>query len=636
VASAASSPTLHLPSRKLFVGRQELLLQIEDRLQSNQPIGLVGSPGMGKSALALETAYRFADRFPDGCFWVDLRGNDAPSATINLLRSLGRSGELKFSFEELCRLATNEFANKRALLILDNAEGIDDRQRDQLAAICPRTIITSRRAISRNHDLRIDKLSSEDALAIFRQSGIGVDEEPREAQKLIERLGWLALAVVSTARRMSLNSPPQSCAQALAELSDGATLMEKLQLPRRHTLDDTVAESFALSYRELDNELQAAFHALGLCAPSGASAQAIAAMLETTEAEARELLLVLAERSLIEFDGERAEMHPLMHEYAETQVQQQVSQKQAIILRHVKYFGLEIGGAYKKVLGNEDGEDRELKQIDVESDNVRLAQIRALEDGFADPELAVELTIGMEFYWRLRDEPGVFDWLCCAHKLAKQVGSNLGQANVLQAIGDVQSFRKEMDAALGSYDAALKLFKQVGSNLGQANVLQAIGDVQSFRDEKDAALGSYDAALKLFKQVGSNLGQANVLQAIGDVQSFRDEKDAALGSYDAALKLFKQVGDNLGQANVLLALARTNGDAEHYEAAIRLYEKIGDRYSIARGKAFYGNWLLDQQEREKAVPLLQEAKAIWQQIGFEPGVNWMDELLSAQTDNADD
>jgi len=120
------------------------------------------------------------------------------------------------------------------------------------------------------------------------------------------------------------------------------------------------------------------------------------------------------------------------------------------------------------------------------------------------------------------------------------------------------------------------------------------------------------------------------------VQSFRDEKDAALGSYDAALKLFKQVGDNLGQANVLLALARTNGDAEHYEAAIRLYEKIGDRYSIARGKAFYGNWLLDQQEREKAVPLLQEAKAIWQQIGFEPGVNWMDELLSAQTDNADD
>ena len=516
VASAASSPTLHLPSRKLFVGRQELLLQIEDRLQSNQPIGLVGSPGMGKSALALETAYRFADRFPDGCFWVDLRGNDASSAIINLLRSLGRSDELKFSFEELCRLATNEFANKRALLILDNAEGIDDRQRDQLAAICPRTIITSRRAISRNHDLRIDKLSSEDALAIFRQSGIGVDEEPREAQKLIERLGWLALAVVSTARRMSLNSPPQSCAQALAELSDGATLMEKLQLPRRHTLDDTVAESFALSYRELDNELQAAFHALGLCAPSGASAQAIAAMLETTEAEARELLLVLAERSLIEFDGERAEMHPLMHEYAETQVQQQVSQKQAIILRHVKYFGLEIGGAYKNVLGNEDGEDRELKQIDVERDNVRLAQIRALEDGFADPELAVELTIGMEFYWRLRDEPGVFDWLCCAHKLAKQVGSNLGQANVL------------------------------------------------------------------------------------------------------------------------LELAKLHDNPAHFETAIQLYEKIGDRYSIALGKAHFGDWLLDQDEREKAVPLLQEAKAGWQQIGFEPGVNWMDELLSAQTDNADD
>ncbi|MFN8004874.1 MAG: hypothetical protein U0X75_28125 [Acidobacteriota bacterium] len=173
----------------------------------------------------------------------------------------------------------------------------------------------------------------------------------------------------------------------------------------------------------------------------------------------------------------------------------------------------------------------------------------------------------------------------------------------------------------------VRLAEKTGQKQWKANVLQAIGDVQSFRDEKDAALASYDSALTLFKQVGDNLGQANVLKAIGDVQSFRDEKDAALASYDSALTLFKQVGSNLGQANVLLALAQLNGDAEQFEAAIRLYERIGDGYSVARGKAYYGRWLLNQGEKTQAVLLFQEARAYWQQIGFFPGVEFVDELL---------
>jgi tetratricopeptide (TPR) repeat protein len=77
-----------------------------------------------------------------------------------------------------------------------------------------------------------------------------------------------------------------------------------------------------------------------------------------------------------------------------------------------------------------------------------------------------------------------------------------------------------------------------------------------------------------------------------------------------------------------LELGRVNNDAGQFEAAIRLYEKINHTYSIALGKAYYGDWLLDNGEREKALPLLREAKEGWQQMGFEPGVNWMDELLA--------
>jgi tetratricopeptide (TPR) repeat protein len=167
----------------------------------------------------------------------------------------------------------------------------------------------------------------------------------------------------------------------------------------------------------------------------------------------------------------------------------------------------------------------------------------------------------------------------------------------------------------------------VGSNLGQANVLKAIGDVQSFRKEMDAALNSYGEAQALFKQVGSNLGQANVLQAIGDVQSFRKEMDAALNSYGEAQALFKQVGDNLGQANVLLALGRINDDVESFEQALALYKQIGDRYSTARCQYFFGLSRKEAGDRDRARQLLLESRE-GSVATYPPRVELIDEALT--------
>ena len=86
----------------------------------------------------------------------------------------------------------------------------------------------------------------------------------------------------------------------------------------------------------------------------------------------------------------------------------------------------------------------------------------------------------------------------------------------------------------GKYEAALGLFPAVGDRLGEANVLQAQGDVLAFQDRRDAALGKYEAALLLFRAAGARLGEANVLKAQGDVLAFQKQNDAALGKYEAA------------------------------------------------------------------------------------------------------
>ena len=74
------------------------------------------------------------------------------------------------------------------------------------------------------------------------------------------------------------------------------------------------------------------------------------------------------------------------------------------------------------------------------------------------------------------------------------------------------------------YKEALRLYRAVGDRLGEANVLQAQGDVLAFLDQRDEGVARYEEALRLFRAVGDRLGEANVLKAQGDVLAFLDQR----------------------------------------------------------------------------------------------------------------
>ena len=147
----------------------------------------------------------------------------------------------------------------------------------------------------------------------------------------------------------------------------------------------------------------------------------------------------------------------------------------------------------------------------------------------------------------------------------------------------------EADRSEAYLHSALTLYTQVGDKLGQANVLQAIGDVQSFRKEMDAALRSYDEARALFTQVGAKLGQANVRLSVGimndDAEAFSqaialyetigDTYSIALGRYYFALSLLKT--ENIEQAKTLLHEAREGWLKINYEPGVKdIDQKLGE------------------------------------------------------------
>src|SRR5690606_39181787 len=121
---------------------------------------------------------------------------------------------------------------------------------------------------------------------------------------------------------------------------------------------------------------------------------------------------------------------------------------------------------------------------------------RFLEWGYQHEDTAglsrsARATAALGNYWTLTGEtatPAVYEMLEQARAAAVRLGDRLGEANVLQAIGDVLQFRKQSDAALATYHQARNPFQRIGANLGEANVRKAIGDVLQFRKQSDAAL----------------------------------------------------------------------------------------------------------------------------------------------------
>ncbi|NET35027.1 MAG: tetratricopeptide repeat protein [Cyanothece sp. SIO1E1] len=204
----------------------------------------------------------------------------------------------------------------------------------------------------------------------------------------------------------------------------------------------------------------------------------------------------------------------------------------------------------------------------------------------------------------------------------RQVGDRLGEANTLQAIGDVLQFLKRSSEALENYEQALAFYRQVGDRLGEANTLKAIGDVLQFLKRSSEALENYEQALAFYRQVGDRLGEANTLKAVGDVLQFLDRRSEALENYEQALAFYRQVGARLGEANTLKAVGKLQEDPaeglNYLQQCQEIYVQIGDRYSQSRNLLFIAEIQRNLGEREATIYSLHQASELASEIGYEP------------------
>jgi len=273
-AAALARAALRPPGAEShFVARDdELDTIVRSWHDGAQAVLLHGLPGAGKSALAVEAAVLAEREFPDGVFYLDMRGLE--NVTVGLETALDQvldaldvpSEPRPPAPQEKARLVRAAVTGRRILLVLDDVRAEQQVRPLLLQSEGSSTLITSRSvlpALAGVARLEVIAFGPADGVRLLaRLAGPDrVNADLGQSRRIVELCGGLPLALRITGGRLATR-PAWSVRHYADLLADERRRLERLKLG-----DLDVRASFELSYRLLNEEERRSERRLAL-APS--------------------------------------------------------------------------------------------------------------------------------------------------------------------------------------------------------------------------------------------------------------------------------------------------------------------------------------------------------------------------------
>ncbi|TDD92172.1 tetratricopeptide repeat protein [Actinomadura darangshiensis] len=642
-----------------FTGRRTVLARLGSLVEAGGPapviIALTGMPGIGKTALAVHWAHLMSERFPDGQLFLDLRGYSKRGA-LSSREALGQalrtlrvpSDRLPVDEDELAALYRSRLANKRMLIVLDDAE--DPRQ---VYPLLPGTsscvvIVTARlklTALVARYGARamaLDLLSEAEALDLVGEVAgrERTQQEPAATAALVQMCARLPLALRVAAANIATR-PQQSVADTVHALAEGDRLSK---LAIGEDPGEAVGATFDLSYRGLAQETRRAFRLLGLVEGPHVAPEAVGALLGATPEAARRLLYRLETAGLVQaIGGGRYHLHELLREYAQGRSLAEDSPvvQTAAIQRLATWYLATAQQAgrfldrYRRTIR------QELTAPPVNPDPAEraghLGWFAAEQPNLTALVRQVARLGWDQLTWELAD--AVYDFFelgrhchenLDVHRLgleaAQRASNPLARFFMHHHISVSHRELGRTTEALWEAAAALQLSIRLQDRYGEAAVLDNLARTHLQLSDYRMALELGRQALSIRREISDRHAEAITLDTLARGYQGLSRYDEAYGHAEDALKIRKEIGDLRGEAETLDNLARIYygtgriGESLAFtEKALKIRKEIGDRHGQGETLAFLAYLHMRIGRHEQACDHIEQALAIRQEVADPQG-----------------
>lgn len=623
-ARPAVRPAQLPPDLTGFAGRDDELDRLDSlsaaATETASTCAIVGSAGIGKTTLAVHWAHRVADRFPDGQLYVNLRGFD-PSGTAvepdqalrGFLEAFGlREEQFPSTTAGLSALFRSLLADRRILLVLDNARDVEQVRPLLPAAPGCLTLVTSRHELSGllttgAAQLGLQLLAPGEArqLLVHRLGTDRMNSEPSAVDEIIAHCAGLplALAVVAAHAALRPGFPLSALAEELCQ-GDGSLAA----LSGRDAATD-IRAIFSWSHHYLSTEAARLFRLTGLHAGPDLGIGAAAHLAGHPRPRTRELLTELTRASLLtEHAPGRFSSHDLLRAYAAELAGHHDSDhvRRAALTRILDYY---LHSAHIACLATgihlymetpspplptttpERFADaaRAVKWFTAErralSAAVGLAARNGLDAHAAQLSRRLCTYLDRQGHWHEQTE-----LLGTAMQAAARLGDPVEQARGLVDLARSYIRAERFEQAHRRLKQALELFEENEETRGRARVHNFYAYLHELQGTYDEALRHSLRVLELERAAGNPPGVGRALNSVGWRHVLCGDHERALTYLHEALALQEGFDDQHGAGLTLdsLGLAHHNrGDwrqaIDYYRRALQLLQSpaAADRLTAA-------------------------------------------------------
>jgi DNA-binding SARP family transcriptional activator/tetratricopeptide (TPR) repeat protein len=649
-----------------FVGRTAELRQLTTLLDTTTTGGgtvaitaINGTPGIGKTALALHWAHQAAQRFADGQLYVNLRGFDPTNTPVHpaealrgFLDAFGISPErIPTGVEAQAGLYRSLLTDRRVLVVLDNA-----RDAEQVRPLLPASptclvVITSRNQLAGlivqqgAYPLTLDVLSSQEARALLvRHLGPArVSAEPRAMTELIEHCAGLPLALAIVAARAATH--PSFALRVLAtELANERTRLDALDSGEAAT---SVRAVFSWSYHYLSPPAARMFRLLGLHPGPDIALTAATHLSSLPLHQAREALSELTRNHLLTHHTPgRFAFHDLLRAYAThlTTTHDSPETQRAALTRLFDHY-LHTAATAVNTLQPTDQHHQQLHipppaiptppvadpptaqhWLDTERANLVAIITHTATHGWHTHTTQLVNTVLLRYLdrgVRYFDMPTLYTHVQHA---AHHTHDQATQARALTHLGLFHWRQGCYQRAIDHHQQALTISRDTGDQAGEARALAYLGFVYWYQGRYQQAIDHHQQALTISRDTGDRTGEARALLGLGLVHGEQGCYQRAIDHHQQALTISRDTGYQTGEALALIGLGLVYGRQGHYQQAIDHHQQalticrdIGDRTGEARALTGLGLVYGRQGHYQQAIDHHQQALTISRDTGYQTG-----------------